>query len=169
MTSGYIDLKDVRTTGHMTQVLIVGVAVTSVVATALHPNTRDAVLDLSVLLLTGLAGLAFGFWVRNASHNAGAIALREVKRMADIWRASDPAQRDVPFEQRVPSRWIKPWQWTFLAMLMSEAVEVFAGSGSGYRAVAIASAVLAVVAAALAVVVIAQVTALQRPERVAEL
>ena len=167
--SGYIDLKDVRVSGHVTQALIVGVAVVSVAGTALNPDARDAIWDLSVLLLTALAGVAFGFWVRNASHNAGAIALREVKKMADIWRASDLAQREVPFEQRVPSRWIKPWQWTFLVMLLSETVEVFAGSGSGYRVVATTSAVLAVVAAALAVVVIAQVTALQQPERVAEL
>ena len=165
----YIDLKDVRITGHVTQVMIVGVAVTSVVTTALHLDARDALLDLLVLVLTGIAGLAFGIWVRNASQNAGAIALREVKRMADIWRASDLAQREVPFEQRVPSRWIKPWQWTFLAMMMSEAAEVFAGTGTGYRVVATASAVLAVVAAALAVVVIAQVSALQQPERLAEL
>lgn len=167
--SGYVDLKDVRISGHVAQVLIAAVAVTSVVTTALHPNARDALLDLLVLVLTGFAAVAFGIWVRNASQNAGAIALREVKQMADIWRASDLAQRDVPFEQRVPSRWIKPWQWTFFAMLASETVEVFAGSGSGYRAVAITSAVLAVVAAALAVVVIAQVSALQQPERVAEL
>lgn len=167
--STYIDLKDVRTTGHVTQALIVVVAVTSVAGTALNPNAREVMWDLPVLLLTGIAGIAFGIWVRNASHNAGAIALREVKKMADIWRASDLAQRDVPFEQRVPSRWIMPWQWAFFAMLLSETVEVFAGSGPGYRAVAIASAVLAVVAAALAVVVIAQVSALQRPERLAEL
>jgi hypothetical protein len=165
----YIDLKDVRILGHVSQVLIVGVAVTSVVATALHPNSRDTLLDLLVLLLTMFAGLVFGVWARNAARNAGAIALREVKQMADIWRASDLAQRDVPFEQRVPSRWIKPWQWTFLAMMFSETVEVFAGSGSGYRVVATASAVLAVVAAALAVVVIAQVSALQQPERLADL
>ncbi|MEU3646706.1 hypothetical protein AB0E59_25225 [Lentzea sp. NPDC034063] len=167
--SGYIDLKDVRISGHVTQALIVAVAVASVMGTALNQGARDPMWDLAVLLLTGLAGVAFGVWVRNASQNAGAIALREVKRMAEIWRASDLAQREVPFERRVPSRWIRPWQWTFLAMLASEAAEVFAGSGSGYRLVATASAVLAVVAAALAVVVIAQVSALQRPERIAQL
>ncbi|MDX8037281.1 hypothetical protein SK803_44410 [Lentzea sp. BCCO 10_0856] len=167
--SGYIDLKDVRISGHVTQVLIVVVAVASVLGTALHPGDGDPMWDLAALLLLAPAAVAFGIWVRNASQNAGAIALREVKQMADVWRASDHAQRDVPFEQRVPSRWIKPWQWTFLAMMASEAAETFLGSGSGYRVVAVASAVLAVVAAALAVVVIAQVSALQRPELLADL
>lgn len=165
--SGYIDLRDVRISGHVTQVLIAVVAVASVLGTALHPGDGDPMWDLTVLLLMAPAAVAFGVWVRNATQNATAIALREVKQMADVWRASDHEQRDVPFEQRVPSRWIKPWQWTFLAMMASEAAETFLDSGSGYRVVAVASAVLTVVAAALAVVVIAKVSALQRPELVA--
>ncbi|WP_439660672.1 hypothetical protein ACSHWB_03635 [Lentzea sp. HUAS TT2] len=166
--SAHIELRDVRITGYVAQGLIVLVAVASVIGTALDLSTGDARRDVLASLLLLPAAVAFVIWVRHASVNATAIGLREAKQMADVWRASDVAQHDRPFEERVPSPWIKPWQYAFLAMMLANVTETFVG-GPVYRAVAVLSAVLTVVAAALAVVVIAQVSALQRPERIGQL
>ncbi|RDI27640.1 hypothetical protein [Lentzea flaviverrucosa] len=167
--SAHIDLKDVRITGHVTQGLIVLVAVASVLGTAVDLSTGEVRWDAIASLLLLPAAVAFVIWVRRASVNATAIGLRDARQMADVWRASDVAQHDRPFEERVPSPWIKPWQYAFLAMMLANAAEGLVDEGPAYRAAAVLSAVLTVVAAALAVVVIAQVSALQRPERIAQL
>ena len=166
--SAHIELRDVRITGYVTQGLIVLVAVASALGTALDLSTGEARRDVLASLLLLPAAVAFAIWVRHASVNATAIGLREAKQMADVWRASDVTQHDRPFEERVPSPWIKPWQYAFLAMMLANAAETFV-DGPAYRVAAVLSLALTVVAAALAVVVIAQVSALQRPERIARL
>lgn len=167
--SAYIDLKDVRITGHVTQGLIVLVAVASVVGTAVDLSAGEPLWDVLSPLLVLPAAVAFAVWARHTSVNAMAIGLREAKQLADVWRASDVSQHDRPFEERVPSPWIKPWQFAFLAMLLANAAETFLDDGPAYPVMAVLSAVLTVVAAVLAVVVIAKVSALQRPERIAQL
>ncbi|MFJ8960817.1 hypothetical protein ACIRG5_15665 [Lentzea sp. NPDC102401] len=167
--SAHIELRDVRVTGYVAQGLIVLVAVASALGTALDLSTGEARRDVLASLLLLPAAVAFAIWVRHASVNATAIGLREARQMADVWRASDVTQHDKPFEERVPSPWIKPWQYAFLAMMLANAAETFVDDGPAYRAAAVLSLALTVVAAALAVVVIAQVSALQRPERIAQL
>jgi hypothetical protein len=163
MMSGYLVLRDVRITGYLSQGVIALVATASVLATAGDWSTGETSRSLMVPVLFLPAAMMFGFWFNNAKLNAEAIALRDVRRWPDVWRASDPAQWSIPFEQRVPSVWIKRWQFAVRGMLAAYVVESFARDGTGYFVLAGLSAVLAVVAAALAAVVIAKTSALQKP------
>lgn len=156
----YIDVRDVRVIGYVSQGLIVLVALMSVWGT-INDWRGDKVLSVVAVLLVAPAAVAFVLWFRNATHNAEAISLHGVRFMPQVWQASDPGQRDVPFEQRVASPLIKPWQYALLAMVVFNLIEGLVPDGIAYYVVSTLSSASAVVAAGLAVYVIERIVRMQ--------
>lgn len=157
----YIDVRDVRLTGYASQGLIALVALVSVLGTVGDWNGRSLWTTVAGVLLLP-AGVAFILWFRNATHNAEAIALRGVRFMPQVWKASDPAQRETPFEQRTASPLIKPWQIAFLVMLAFDFLQALMPDGLAYQVFSALSSASAVVAAGLAVFVILRVSLMQQ-------
>lgn len=157
----YIDIKDVRLTGYASQGLIALVALASVWGTVNDWWGESLWTSVGAVLILP-AAVAFIVWFRNATHNAEAIALRGVRFMPDVWKASDPAQREVPFEQRKASPLIKPWQIAFLVMLAFDFLEALMRDGVAYLVFSTLSSISAVVAAGLAVFVIARISLMQQ-------
>ncbi|MDT7782062.1 MAG: hypothetical protein QOF58_481 [Pseudonocardiales bacterium] len=158
----YIDLKDVRLTGYVSQGLIALVAAESVFGTITDWRGGSSSWSFLAIVLVVPAAVAFLLWFRSATHNAEAIALHGVRMMAQIWKASDPAQRDVPFDQRVASPLIKPWQYTFLAMVSCDIFESLLLDTPAYVVFSTLSTLAAIGAAGLACYLIFRVSSMQR-------
>ncbi|KOV80775.1 hypothetical protein [Nocardia sp. NRRL S-836] len=167
----YIDLRDVRLTGLVSQGLIALVAAESVWGTVNDWTGGSSTWSFLAQVLYLPAAVAFVLWFRNATHNAEAIALHGVRVISDVWRASDPAQRDVPFKQRAVSPLIRPWQYAFLAMVLTDLLETVLLDTGAYVVFSTLSTVCAVAAAGLACFVIWRISAMQqrfavpRPQR----
>lgn len=157
----YIDLKDVRVTGYVSQGLIALVAVASVWGTVTDWRGGSSSWSFLAIVLLVPAAVAFVLWFRNATHNAEAIALHGVRMMREIWQASDPGQRDVPFKERVASPLIKPWQYTFLAMVLCDVFESVLLDTPVYVVFSTLSTLCAVVAAGLACFLVWRVSLMQ--------
>ncbi|GAA3672497.1 hypothetical protein C8D88_115159 [Lentzea atacamensis] len=157
----YIDLKDVRVTGYVSQGLIALVAVASVWGTVVDWRGGSSSWSFLAIVLLVPGAVAFILWFRNATHNAEAIALHGVRMMGEIWKASDPGQRDVPFEERVASPLIKPWQYAFLAMVLCDVIESLLLDTPVYVVFSTLSTLCAVAAAGLACFLILRVTLMQ--------
>jgi hypothetical protein len=158
----YIDLKDVRLTGYLSQGLIALVVAESVWGTVNDWRGGSSSWSFLAIVLIVPAGVAFILWFRAATHNAEAIALHGVRLMSQVWKASDPGQREVPFDQRVASPLIKPWQYTFLAMVLGDVLESLLLDTRLYVVFSTLSTLCAVVAAGLACFLIWRVSAMQR-------
>jgi hypothetical protein len=158
----YIDLRDVRVTGYVSQALIALVAVASVWGTVVDWRGGSSSWSFLAIVLLVPAAVAFVVWFRNAIHNGEAIALHGVRMMSDVWRASDPGQRDTPFEERVASPLIKPWQYAFLAMVLSDVLESLLLDTPVYVVFSTLSTLCAVVAAGLACFLILRVSMMQQ-------
>ncbi|MGW4210105.1 hypothetical protein ACWEIJ_19100 [Lentzea sp. NPDC004789] len=158
----YIDLRDVRLTGYVSQGLIALVAVASVWGTINDWRGGSSSWSFLAIMLLIPAGVAFVLWFRNATHNAEAIALHGVRMMPDVWRASDPAQREVPFDQRVASPLIKPWQYAFLAMVSCDILESLMLDTPVYVVFSTLSTLCALAAAALACFLVWRVSLMQQ-------
>lgn len=158
----YIDLRDVRLTGYVSQGLIALVAVASVWGTIIDWQGGSTSWSFLAIVLVIPAAVAFILWYRSATHNAEAIALHGVRMMSQVWKASDPAQRDVPFDQRVASPLIKPWQYTFLAMVACDILESLTLDTPVYVVFSTLSTLCAVVAAGLACFVILRISLMQQ-------
>ena len=158
----YIDLKDVRLTGYVSQGLIALVALASVWGTIVDWRGGSSSWSFLAIVLIVPAAVAFVLWFRSATHNAEAIALHGVRMMSQVWKASDPAQRDVPFDQRVASPLIKPWQYAFLAMVLLDVLESVLLDTPVYVVFSTLSMVCAVVAAGLACFLILRITMMQQ-------
>ncbi|SEQ46425.1 hypothetical protein SAMN05216188_103118 [Lentzea xinjiangensis] len=158
----YIDLKDVRLTGCASVSLIALVAAESVWGTINDWRGGSSSWSFLAIVLVVPAGVAFLLWFRGVTHNAEAIALHGVRTMSQVWRASDPVQREVPFEQRVASPLIRPWQWAFLAMVLSDVLESLLLDTPLYVVFSTLSAACALVAAGLVGLLIFQVSLMQQ-------
>jgi len=158
----YIELRDVRLTGYVSQGLIALVAVASVWGTVIDWQGGSTSWSFLAIVLVIPAAVAFILWYRSATHNAEAIALHGVRMMSQVWKASDPAQRDVPFDQRVASPLIKPWQYTFLAMVACDILESLTLDTPVYVVFSTLSTLCAVVAAGLACFVILRISLMQQ-------
>lgn len=158
----YIDLRDVRLTGYVSQGLIALVAAESVWGTVNDWQGGSSSWSFLAIVLVVPAAVAFILWFRSATHNAEAIALRGVRLMPQVWKASDPAQRDVPFEERVASPLIKPWQYAFLAMVMCDILESLLLDTPAYVVFSTLSTLCAVGAAGLACFLIWRVSSMQQ-------
>lgn len=158
----YIELRDVRLTGYVSQGLIALVAVASVWGTIIDWQGGSTSWSFLAIVLVIPAAVAFILWYRSATHNAEAIALHGVRMMSQVWKASDPAQRDVPFDQRVASPLIKPWQYTFLAMVACDILESLTLDTPVYVVFSTLSTLCAVVAAGLACFVILRISLMQQ-------
>ncbi|MGW6934026.1 hypothetical protein ACWGE0_28490 [Lentzea sp. NPDC054927] len=158
----YIDLKDVRLTGFVSQGLIALVAAESVWGTVNDWRGGSSSWSFLAIVLVVPAAVAFVIWFRAATHNAEAIALHGVRLMPQVWKASDPSQRDVPFDQRVASPLIKPWQYTFLAMVMCDILESLLLDTRAYVVFSTLSTLCALAAAGLACYLIWRVSWMQQ-------
>jgi hypothetical protein len=158
----YIELRDVRLTGYVSQGLIALVAVASVWGTIIDWQGGSTSWSFLAIVLVIPAAVAFILWYRSATHNAEAIALHGVRMMSQVWKASDPAQRDKPFDQRVASPLIKPWQYTFLAMVACDILESLTLDTPVYVVFSTLSTLCAVVAAGLACFVILRISLMQQ-------
>ncbi len=158
----YIDLRDVRLTGYVSQGLIALVAVASVWGTIIDWQGGSTSWSFLAIVLVIPAAVAFILWYRSATHNAEAIALHGVRMMSQVWKASDPAQRDKPFDQRVASPLIRPWQYTFLAMVACDILESLTLDTPVYVVFSTLSTLCAVVAAGLACFVILRISLMQQ-------
>ncbi|NKE58081.1 hypothetical protein FXN61_15085 [Lentzea sp. PSKA42] len=158
----YIDLKDVRLTGYVSTGLIALVAAESVWGTINDWQGGSSSWSFLAIVLVVPAAVACILWFRAATHNAEAIALRGVRTMPQVWKASDPAQRDVPFDQRVASPLIKPWQYTFLAMVLSDVLESLMLDTPVYVVFSTLSTVFALVAAGFAGFLIFRISTMQQ-------
>ncbi|NGY65494.1 hypothetical protein G7043_42035 [Lentzea sp. NEAU-D13] len=158
----YIDLKDVRLTGHVSQGLIALVAAESVWGTINDWRGGSSSWSFLAIVLIVPAAVAFLLWFRAATHNAEAIALHGVRMMPQVWKASDPEQREVPFDQRVASPLIRPWQYAFLAMVMCDILESLLLDTPAYVVFSTLSTLCALVAAGLAVFLIWRITSMQQ-------
>lgn len=158
----YIDLKDVRVTGYLSQGLIALVAAESVWGTVNDWQGGSSSWSFLAIVLIVPAAVGFVVWFRAAVHNAEAIALHGVRMMPQVWKASDPEQRDVPFDQRVASPLIKPWQYTFLAMVMFDILESLLLDTPAYVVFSTLSTLCALVAAGLAGFLIRRVSRMQQ-------
>lgn len=158
----YIELRDVRLTGYVSQGLIALVAVASVWGTIIDWQGGSTSWSFLAMVLVIPAAVAFILWYRSATHNAEAIALHGVRMMSQVWKASDPAQREVPFDQRVASPLIKPWQYTFLAMVACDILESLTLDTPVYVVFSTLSTLCAVVAAGLACFVILRISLMQQ-------
>jgi hypothetical protein len=158
----YIDLKDVRLTGYVSQGLIALVATESIWGTVTDWRGGSSSWSFLAIVLMVPAAVAFVLWLRNAIHNAEAIALHGVRTMSQVWKASDPAQREVPFKERVASPLIKPWQYTFLAMVLCDVLESMMLDTPVYVVFSTLSTLCAVVAAGLACFLVHRVSVMQQ-------
>jgi hypothetical protein len=158
----YIDLKDVRLTGYVSQGLIVLVAAESVWGTINDWQGGSSSWSFLAIVLIVPAAVAFVIWFRAATHNAEAIALHGVRLMPQVWKASDPAQREVPFDQRIASPLIKPWQYTFLAMVLCDILESLMLDTPVYVVFSTLSTLCAIAAAGLACFLVWRVSWMQQ-------
>ncbi|MEU7477101.1 hypothetical protein AB0A63_14030 [Lentzea sp. NPDC042327] len=167
----YIDLRDVRLTGFASQGLIALVAAESVWGAVNDWSGGSSTWSFLAQVLYLPAAVAFVLWFRNATHNAEAIALRGVRTITDVWRASDPSQRSKPFAERTTSPLIKPWQCAFLAMVLTDLLETLLLDTGAYLVFSTLSTVAAVVAAGLACFLVWRISWMQlqfavpRPQR----
>jgi hypothetical protein len=158
----YIDLKDVRLTGYVSMGLIVLAAAESVWGTITDWQGGSSSWSFLAIVLYVPAAVACFLWFRSATHNAEAIALHGVRTVSQVWRASDPAQREVPFDQRVVSPLIKPWQYAFLAMVMCDILESLLLDTPVYVVFSTLSTLCAVGAAGLACFLIWRISLMQQ-------
>jgi hypothetical protein len=158
----YIDLKDVRVTGYVSAGLIALVAAESIWGTINDWQGGSSSWSFLAIMLIIPAAVAFVLWFRAVTHNAEAIALHGVRTVPQVWKASDPAQRDVPFDQRVASPLIKPWQYAFLAMVLCDVLESLLLDTPLYVVFSTLSTVCAVGAAGLACFLIFRISAMQQ-------
>lgn len=158
----YIDLRDVRLTGYVSQGLIALVAAESVWGTVNDWRGGSSSWSFLAIVLVVPAAVASLLWFRAATHNAEAIALHGVRTVSQVWRASDPAQREVPFDQRVASPLIKPWQYTFLAMVLGDIFESLMLDTPLYVVFSTLSTLCAVGAAGLACFLVLRISLMQQ-------
>lgn len=158
----YIDLRDVRLTGYVSQGLIALVAVASVWGTITDWQGGSSSWSFLAIVLMVPAAVACFLWFRSATHNAEAIALHGVRTVSQVWRASDPGQREVPFDQRVASPLIKPWQYAFLAMVLCDVLESLMLDTPVYVVFSTLSTLCALGAAGLACFLIWRITLMQQ-------
>lgn len=158
----YIDLRDVRLTGYVSQGLIALVAAESVWGTVNDWRGGSSSWSFLAIVLVVPAAVASLLWFRAATHNAEAIALHGVRTVSQVWRASDPAQREVPFDQRVASPLIKPWQYTFLAMVLGDIFESLMLDTPLYVVFSTLSTLCAVGAAGLACFLVLRISRMQQ-------
>jgi hypothetical protein len=158
----YIDLKDVRLTGYVSMGLIVLAAAESVWGTITDWQGGSSSWSFLAIVLYVPAAVACFLWFRSATHNAEAIALHGVRTVSQVWRASDPAQREVSFDQRVVSPLIKPWQYAFLAMVMCDILESLLLDTPVYVVFSTLSTLCAVGAAGLACFLIWRISLMQQ-------
>lgn len=158
----YIELKDVRVTGYVSMGLIALVAAESVWGTINDWQGGSSSWSFLAIMMVIPAGVAFVIWFRSATHNAEAIALHGVRLVSQVWKASDPAQREVPFAQRVASPLIRPWQLTFLAMVVCDVLESLLLDTPLYVVFSTLSTLCAIGAAGLACFVIFRISIMQQ-------
>ena len=158
----YIDLKDVRLTGYVSQGLIALVAAESVWGTVNDWRGGSSSWSFLAIVLVVPAVVASLLWFRGATHNAEAIALHGVRTVSQVWRASDPAQQEVPFAQRVASPLIKPWQYTLLAMVLGDIFESLMLDTPLYVVFSTLSTLCAVGAAGLACFLVLRISLMQQ-------
>jgi hypothetical protein len=158
----YIDLRDVRLTGYVSMGLIALAAAESVWGTVNDWQGGSSSWSFLAIVLIVPAGVASLLWFRGATHNAEAIALHGVRTVPQVWKASDPGQRDVPFDQRVASPLIKPWQYAFLAMVMCDILESLLLDTPVYVVFSTLSTLCAVGAAGLACFLIWRISVMQQ-------
>ncbi|MFD4643322.1 hypothetical protein ACFWN2_38865 [Lentzea sp. NPDC058436] len=158
----YIDLKDVRVTGYVSMGLIALVAVESIWGTINDWQGGSSSWSFLAIVLILPAAVASVLWYRGVTHNAEAIALHGVRMISQVWKASDPAQREVPFDQRVASPLIKPWQYTFLAMIMCDVLESLLLDTPVYVVFSTLSTLCAIGAAGLACFLILRISLMQQ-------
>lgn len=159
--SAYIDLKNVRVTGYVSMGLIVLVAAESIWGTINDWQGGSSSWSFLAIVLILPAAVAFVIWFRGATHNAEAIALHGVRMVSQVWKASDPAQREVPFDQRVASPLIRLWQYAFLAMVLCDVLESLLLDTPLYVVFSTLSTLCAVGAAGLACFVILRISLMQ--------
>ncbi len=159
---GYIDLRDVRVTGYVSMGLIALVAAESVWGTVNDWRGGSSSWSFLAIVLVVPAGVATIVWFRGATHNAEAIALHGVRTVPQVWKASDLAQRDVPFDQRVVSPLIKPWQYVFLAMVLTDVLESLLLDTPLYVVFSTMSTGCALVAAGLACYLVFRISLMQQ-------
>jgi hypothetical protein len=158
----YIELKDVRVTGYVSMGLIALVAAESVWGTINDWRGGSSSWSFLAIMMVIPAGVAFVIWFRSATHNAEAIALHGVRMVSQVWKASDPAQREVPFAERVASPLIRPWQLTFLAMVLADVLESLLLDTPVYVVFSTLSTLCAIGAAVLACYVIFRISIMQQ-------
>ncbi|HEX7304927.1 hypothetical protein [Lentzea sp.] len=158
----YIDLRDVRVTGYAAMGLIALVAAESVWGTVNDWWGGSSSWSFLAIVLVVPAGVASFLWFRGATHNAEAIALHGVRTVSQVWKASDPAQREVPFEQRVVSPLIKPWQYGFLGMVCTDVLESLLLDTPLYVVFSTLSTLFALGAGALACFLVLRISLMQR-------
>jgi len=158
----YIDLKDVRVTGYVAMGLIALVAAESVWGTINDWQGGSSSWSFLAIMLVIPAGVAFFIWFRGVTHNAEAIALHGVRTVPQVWKASDPAQREVPFRERVASPLIKPWQYGFLAMVACDVLESLLLDTPAYVVFSTLSTLCALGAAGLACFLIFRISVMQQ-------
>lgn len=158
----YIDLKDVRVTGYVAMGLIALVAVESIWGTINDWQGGSSSWSFLAIVLILPAAVASVLWFRGVTHNAEAIALHGVRTVSQVWKASDPAQREVPFEKRVASPLIKPWQYAFLAMVLCDVFESMLLDTPLYVVFSTLSTLLAIGAAALACFLVFRISLMQQ-------
>lgn len=162
MLDTYIDLRDVRVTGYAAMGLIALVAAESVWGTVNDWQGGSSSWSFLAIVLLVPAGVASFLWFRGVTHNAEAIALHGVRTVPQVWKASDPSQRDVPFEQRKSSPLIKPWQYAFLAMVLSDVLESLLLDTPLYVVFSTLSTLCALGAGALACYLIFRISLMQQ-------
>jgi hypothetical protein len=158
----YIDLKDVRVTGYVSMGLIALVALESIWGTVNDWQGGSSSWSFLAIVLVAPAAVATVLWYRGVTHNAEAIALHGVRTVSQVWKASDPAQREVPFEQRVTSPLIKPWQYAFLAMILCDVLESLLLDTPAYVVFSTLSTLCAIGAAALACFLVLRISLMQQ-------
>ncbi|WP_329789847.1 hypothetical protein V1227_37465 [Lentzea sp. DG1S-22] len=158
----YIDLRDVRVSGYVSTGLIALVAAESVWGTVNDWQGGSPSWSFLAIVLVLPAAVAFVVWLRNATHNAEAIALHGVRMVSQVWKASDPDQREVPFAERVASPLIKPWQYAFLAMVLCDVLESLLLDTRAYVVFSTLSTLCALGAAGLACFVVLRISAMQQ-------
>jgi hypothetical protein len=158
----YIDLRDVRVTGYVSAGLIALVAAESVWGTVNDWRGGSSSWSFLAIVLVVPAGVASFLWFRGATHNAEAIALHGVRTVPQVWKASDPAQRELPFEQRVVSPLIRPWQYAFPAMVLADVLESLLLDTPLYVVFSTLSTLCALVAAGLAGFLIVRISLMQQ-------
>lgn len=158
----YIEVRDVRLTGFAAQGLIALMTAESVWGTVSDWSGGSSTWSFVAQLLYLPAAVACVLWFRNATHNAEAIALHGARKVSDVWKASDPAQREVPFAERVASPLIRPWQYAFLALVLFELLETLLLDTKAYVVFSTLSSLCAVGAAGLACFLIWRISRMQQ-------